>query len=175
MKLFNKLVGIQYGDEPDEFGWMTFAGVAIPGHIHLCLLQHCYEKVSGYLKDNGCLCAIFDTNSDGDKDRGRYIQVQIGQFISNTCCQCFACAFSSGNLGMVLINARQLSDYFRESLSFTIMLKEDAREADIRMLQKELDAKPYVKQTEYVSKDEAAVKLKMIWARTFLIFWGIIR
>jgi len=23
MKLFNKLIGIQYGDEPDEFGWMT--------------------------------------------------------------------------------------------------------------------------------------------------------
>jgi branched-chain amino acid aminotransferase len=23
MKLFNKLVGIQYGDEPDEFGWIT--------------------------------------------------------------------------------------------------------------------------------------------------------
>ena len=23
LKLFNKLVGIQYGDEPDEFGWMT--------------------------------------------------------------------------------------------------------------------------------------------------------
>ncbi len=23
MKLYNKLVGIQYGDEPDEFGWMT--------------------------------------------------------------------------------------------------------------------------------------------------------
>ena len=23
MKLYNKLVGIQNGDEPDEFGWMT--------------------------------------------------------------------------------------------------------------------------------------------------------
>ena len=23
MKLFNKLIGIQYGDEPDEFGWVT--------------------------------------------------------------------------------------------------------------------------------------------------------
>jgi branched-chain amino acid aminotransferase len=23
MKLYNKLVGIQYGDEADEFGWMT--------------------------------------------------------------------------------------------------------------------------------------------------------
>ena len=23
LKLYNKLVGIQYGDEPDEFGWIT--------------------------------------------------------------------------------------------------------------------------------------------------------
>ncbi|HOC49064.1 MAG TPA: permease-like cell division protein FtsX, partial [Bacteroidales bacterium] len=80
--------------------------------------------------------------------------------------------FLLGILGMVLINARQLSDYFRESLSFTIMLKEDAREADIRMLQKELDAKPYVKQTEYVSKDEAAVKLRNELGEDFLDFLG---
>ena len=80
--------------------------------------------------------------------------------------------FLLGILGMVLINARQLSDYFRESLSFTIMLKEDAREADIRMLQKELDAKSYVKQTEYVSKDEAALKLEDELGEDFLDFLG---
>jgi cell division transport system permease protein len=80
--------------------------------------------------------------------------------------------FLLGILGIVLINARQLSDYFRESLSFTIMLKEDAREADIRMLQKELDARPYVKQTEYVSKDEAAVKLRDELGEDFLDFLG---
>ncbi|MDF1559726.1 MAG: permease-like cell division protein FtsX [Bacteroidales bacterium] len=80
--------------------------------------------------------------------------------------------FLLGILGMVLINARQLSDYFRESLSFTIMLKEDAREADIRMLQKELDARPYVKQTEYVSKDEAAIKLTEELGEDFLDFLG---
>jgi len=80
--------------------------------------------------------------------------------------------FLLGILGMVLINARQLSDYFRESLSFTIMLKEDAREADIRMLQKELDAKHYVKETEYVSKDEAAIKLKEELGEDFLNFLG---
>lgn len=80
--------------------------------------------------------------------------------------------FLLGIFGMVLINARQLSDYFRESLSFTIMLKEDAREADIRMLQKELDAKHYVKETEYVSKDEAATKLKEELGEDFLSFLG---
>ncbi len=26
MKLYNKLVGIQYGDIPDEFGWITVMG-----------------------------------------------------------------------------------------------------------------------------------------------------
>jgi cell division transport system permease protein len=80
--------------------------------------------------------------------------------------------FLLGILGTVLINARQLSDYFREKLSFSIMLKEDAREADIRMLQKELDAKPYVKKTEYVSKEEAAVRLRDELGEDFLDFLG---
>ena len=80
--------------------------------------------------------------SVGDKDSRRYIQVQIRQLIPATLIVSVSLVlFLLGILGMVLINARQLSDYFRESLSFTIMLKEDAREADIKMLQKELDAK----------------------------------
>ena len=66
--------------------------------------------------------------------------------------------FLLGILGLVLINARELSDYFRESLSFSVMLDDAAKEADIRMLQKDLDAKPYVKSTKYVSKEEAAAK-----------------
>ncbi|HNW56693.1 MAG TPA: permease-like cell division protein FtsX, partial [Bacteroidales bacterium] len=68
--------------------------------------------------------------------------------------------FLLGVLGLVLINARELSDYFRESLSFSVMLDDEAKEADIRMLQKDLDAKPYIKSTGYVSKDEAATKMK---------------
>jgi cell division transport system permease protein len=68
--------------------------------------------------------------------------------------------FLLGVLGMVIINARGLSDYFKESLSFSVMLNEEAREADIRMLQKDMDAKPYVKSTEYISKEAAAAKLK---------------
>jgi cell division transport system permease protein len=80
--------------------------------------------------------------------------------------------FLLGILGLVLINARELSDYFRESLSFSIMLEDDAKEADIRMLQKDLDAKHYVKSTEYVSKDEAAVKMKEELGEDFISFLG---
>ncbi|MGD0584043.1 MAG: permease-like cell division protein FtsX [Bacteroidales bacterium] len=80
--------------------------------------------------------------------------------------------FLLGVLGLVLINARGLSDYFRESLSFSVMLDDEAKEADIRMLQKDLDAKPYVKSTEYISKDAAASKLKKDLGEDFVNFLG---
>lgn len=80
--------------------------------------------------------------------------------------------FLLGILGLVIINTRELTDYFRESLSFSIILDDDAKEADIRMLQKDLDAKPYVKSTEYFSKDEAAVKMKEDLGEDFIDFLG---
>jgi cell division transport system permease protein len=80
--------------------------------------------------------------------------------------------FLLGILGLILINARELSDYFRESLSFSVMLDDNAREADIRMLQKDLDAKAYVKSTEYISKDEAAAKMKEELGEDFIDFLG---
>jgi cell division transport system permease protein len=80
--------------------------------------------------------------------------------------------FLLGILGLVIINAKGLSDYLRESLSFSVMLDDDAREADIHMLQKDLDAKPFVKSTEYVSKDEAAVKMKEDLGEDFISFLG---
>jgi cell division transport system permease protein len=80
--------------------------------------------------------------------------------------------FLLGVLGLLLINAKELSDYFRESLSFSVMLDDDAKEADIRVLQKDLDAKPYVKSTEYVSKSEAASKMKEELGEDFINFLG---
>ena len=35
--------------------------------------------------------------------------------------------FLLGVLGLLLINAKELSDYFRESLSFSVMLDDDAK------------------------------------------------
>src|SRR5664280_257028 len=80
--------------------------------------------------------------------------------------------FLLGILGLVLINAKELSDYYRESLSFSVVLKDDVREADIRMLQKDLDAKSYVKSTTYVSKDDAALKMKEDLGEDFVSFLG---
>ncbi|HHU34276.1 MAG TPA: cell division protein FtsX [Bacteroidetes bacterium] len=80
--------------------------------------------------------------------------------------------FMLGILGLVLINAKELSDYFRESLSFSVMFDDTAREADIRMMQKDLDAKEYVKSTQYISKEEAATKMQEELGEDFISFLG---
>jgi cell division transport system permease protein len=80
--------------------------------------------------------------------------------------------FLLGILGFILINARELSDYFRESLSFSVILDDNAKEADIRMLQKDLDAKMFVKSNIYVSKDEAAIKMNEDLGEDFINFLG---
>lgn len=80
--------------------------------------------------------------------------------------------FLLGILGLVIINTKELSDYFKESLSFSVILSDETREPDIRMLQKDLDAKPYVKSSEYISKDDAAVKMKEDLGEDFISFLG---
>ncbi|MBW6502565.1 MAG: permease-like cell division protein FtsX, partial [Bacteroidales bacterium] len=104
-----------------------------------------------------------DTGSTKTKLRSSYVTLVISVSLV---------LFLLGILGLVLINAKELSDYFRESLSFSVILDDDAREADIRMLQKDLDAKLFVKSTEYVSRDQAALKMQEELGEDFITFLG---
>ena len=61
-------------------------------------------------------------------------------------------------LGLVVflvLTANNLSVYVRENIAFSVVLSDDMREADILALQKRLNKEPYVKQTNYISKDQA--------------------
>ena len=54
--------------------------------------------------------------------------------------------FLIGSLGLLLINAKQLSDYLKENVILTVMLKQDAAEADIQNLKKQLDGNAFIKE-----------------------------
>lgn len=64
--------------------------------------------------------------------------------------------FMLGILGHVLLFSQKLSEYFRESIEISLILKEGLSDADIFQFQKKLEKKPYIKSTRYISKDEAA-------------------
>lgn len=54
-----------------------------------------------------------------------------------------------------VLSARSLSVYVRESLNFSILLDADAPEKSILQLQKELDKEAFVKESAYISKEQA--------------------
>jgi cell division transport system permease protein len=80
--------------------------------------------------------------------------------------------FMMGLLGMLVLHAKKLSDYVKENIGFSIMLKEGVKEAGIISFQKKLDAAEYVKSTEYIPKEKAAADLKRVLGEDFIGFLG---
>jgi len=77
-----------------------------------------------------------------------------------------------GLLGLVLINAKKISDHVKENVGFQIMLKDTITSAELDLLKQELSSSVYTKRVDYISKDDAAVKLKKDLGEDFITFLG---
>lgn len=61
-------------------------------------------------------------------------------------------------LGMVVffvLSANNLSDYVRENIGFTVLVSDDMKEAEALKFQQRLNAEDYVKESVYISKEQA--------------------
>lgn len=75
-------------------------------------------------------------------------------------------------IGLLVINTQKLSTYVKENIGFSVILKDNVKEADKIWIQKELDATYYVKSTEYINKEKAAEDLKEQLGEDFVGFLG---
>ena len=64
-----------------------------------------------------------------------------------------------GMLGIVLINAKQISDRVRENIGFEVMLTSDITEGQITKLQQQIGKKPYIKSVKFVSKEASTQEM----------------
>lgn len=80
--------------------------------------------------------------------------------------------FLLGLLGMLVLNAKKVSDHFKEQVVLTIYLKESAKEVETKQLEKSLALSEYVKSIEYVSKEQAAELMKAENGEDFMDFVG---
>jgi len=106
------------------------------------------------------------------KQEQRYYNRRIHTSYVTTVISITLVLFMMGLLGLIVLHAKKLSDYVKENIGFSIMIKDGVREAGIFMLQKKLDAKEYVKSTEYIPKEKAAVELKKELGEDFIGFLG---
>lgn len=80
--------------------------------------------------------------------------------------------FIIGLLGLLIINAQKVSNYLKENIGLTIMLKENITEIEITKFQKILDASYFVKTSEFVSKEKATIDLQNELGEDFVKFLG---
>jgi cell division transport system permease protein len=80
--------------------------------------------------------------------------------------------FLFGLLGLLLINAQRLSDFMKENIGVTLILRDNAKEADVMKLQKTLEATDYIKSTRFIDKERAANELKNELGEDFVDFLG---
>ena len=69
--------------------------------------------------------------------------------------------FLLGILGVLLINAKFISDEFKEKVVLTIYLEDASKPIEINQLKNSLTLSEYVKQSRFISKDAAADFMKM--------------
>lgn len=71
-------------------------------------------------------------------------------------------------LGILIINAKFISDEFKEKVVLTIFLEDSTKPIEINQLNNSLTLASYVKQTQFISKDEAANFMKSEYGEDFL-------
>ena len=80
--------------------------------------------------------------------------------------------FMIGLLGMIIIHGKKLSDYVRENISISLMLKDNLADEQVQNYMKRMQNTSYVKQAEFISREQAAKQLSNELGEDFVEFLG---
>ena len=80
--------------------------------------------------------------------------------------------FLLGVLGLLVLNTKKVSNYFKESAAITLFLKNDVNRDQILNLQVSIDEQSFTKSTKFISKEEAAEIYKKENGEDFIDFLG---
>lgn len=80
--------------------------------------------------------------------------------------------FMLGLLGLIILNAKQISNHVKQNIGFSLYLNDELNQEDIDRLVKSLETKEYTNRLEYIDKEKAAALLKEDLGEDFVEFLG---
>jgi len=80
--------------------------------------------------------------------------------------------FMLGLLGLIILHGKKLSDYVRENISISVMLKDDLSDESVKSYMQRLERTSYVKQAVFISREQAAKELANELGEDFVQFLG---
>ena len=76
--------------------------------------------------------------------------------------------FLVGVASLLLVNAKSVSDYFKENVQISVLMKQDVSENDAMDFATSLDSRPYIKGTRFISKAEGTKEMADMLGEDFL-------
>lgn len=73
-----------------------------------------------------------------------------------------------GVASMLLVNAKGVSDYFKENMQISVMMKQDVSEEDALEFKEGLDGQEFIKLTEFISKEQGQQEMARMLGDDFL-------
>ncbi len=80
--------------------------------------------------------------------------------------------FLLGLLGLLVLNTKKVADYFKETISVGIYFKDNAKDVEMKQLEKSLSLADYTKSIKFLSKDEAAETFSEDLGENFVEYLG---
>lgn len=69
---------------------------------------------------------------------------------------------------LLMVNARSVSDYFKENLQLSVILKQDVKDSKAEDLCRRLSEEPYIKSATLISREQGTEELKEMLGEDFL-------
>ena len=73
-----------------------------------------------------------------------------------------------GVAGLLVANARSVSDYFKENMQVSVLMKQEVGDDEAMEYVSDLDAKPFIKSTTSVSREQGAKEMTDLLGEDFL-------
>ena len=73
-----------------------------------------------------------------------------------------------GVAGLLVANARSVSDYFKENMQVSVLMKQEVGDDEAMEYGSDLDAKPFIKSTTFVSREQGAKEMTDLLGEDFL-------
>ena len=73
-----------------------------------------------------------------------------------------------GVASLLLVNARSVSDYFKENMQISVLMKTDVEEDDAAVFQAVLDSMPSIRSTTLISKEQGIAEMSDLLGEDFL-------
>ena len=73
-----------------------------------------------------------------------------------------------GGAALLLMNAGSVSDYFKENLQVSVLMKQEVSDEETMAFQEELDSLAFIRGTRFVSKEQGAEEMKAMLGEDFL-------